>query len=282
LLNVVGNGRACQVWEAMNDALNERFALKVLPPDYAHDRQQLAMLRHEHAVGHGLEHANVIRTYEFDTTRKLPFLALEYFGPLNLKQLVLQGPDRIAYLVPKVVEQAAAGLAYLHGKGWIHRDIKPNNFLVCPKGDVKMIDFALAERQRGFLGRMFHRQSKVQGTRSYMSPEQIRRESLDPRADVYSFGCMAHELISGKPPFTGNSEAELLNKHLKSQPPSLEGINRNVTTDFSKLILRMLSKDPNNRPESMEAFLNDLRGKGIFRVKPKEEGARDEGRGARK
>ena len=259
LLSIVGNGRMCQVWEAMNDALNERFALKVLPTEYARDRQQLALLRHEFMIGHDLRHANVIRTYEFDTGRQLPFLALEYFGPANLKQLILQGTDRMAYLAPKIIQQAAEGLSYVHQQGWIHRDIKPNNFLVGPKGDVKLIDFALGERRHGFFGRLFHRQSKVQGTRSYMSPEQIRRECLDPRADIYSFGCMVQELVTGKPPFTGNSESELLNKHLRSQPPSLEGLNRNVTTEFSQLIKRTLAKKPSSRPESMEAFLTEMR-----------------------
>ncbi len=283
LLSIVGNGRTCQVWEAMNDALNQRFALKVLPPDYAHDKQQLALLRHEFAVGHDLKHPNVIQTFEFDTSRKLPFLSLEYFGPSNLKQLILQGPDRIAYLVPKIIQQAAEGLSYVHQQGWLHRDIKPNNYLVDAKGNVKLIDFALGERRSGFFGRLFHRQSKVQGTRSYMSPEQIRRECLDPRADLYSFGCMVQELITGKPPFTANSEGELLNKHLKSQPPSLEGLNRNVTTEFSQLIKRTLAKDPKARPESMAAFLEEMRGKSIFRVKPKEEGqgAGGEGRGTK-
>jgi serine/threonine protein kinase len=210
-------------------------------------------------------------------------LSLEYFGPSNLKQLILQGSDRIAYLVPKVIQQAAEGLSYVHQQGWLHRDIKPNNYLVDAKGNVKLIDFALGERRQGFFGRLFHRQSKVQGTRSYMSPEQIRRERLDPRADLYSFGCMVQELVTGKPPFTGNSEGELLNKHLKSQPPSLEGLNRNVTTEFSQLIKRTLAKDPKARPESVAAFLEEMRGKSIFRVKPKEEGlgARGEGTGTK-
>lgn len=270
LLNVVGNGRTCQVWEAINDVINQRFALKVIPLEYARDRQQLSLLRHEFAVGHSLEHVNVIRTYEFETAKKLPYLALEFFGPANLKQLILQGPDRIAYLVPKIIQQAASGLAYLHEQGWIHRDVKPNNFLVGPAGDVKLIDFALAERQSGFFGRIFHRQSKVQGTRSYMSPEQIRRECLDFRADIYSFGCLVHELITGKPPFTGTSEGELLNKHLRNQPPAIEGINRNVTSEFSKLVLRCLAKKPEGRPATLADFLTEMRAKGVFRVKPKQ------------
>jgi serine/threonine protein kinase len=200
----------------------------------------------------------------------LPSLVLEFFGPANLKQLILQGTERIAYLVPKIVQQAAAGLAYVHQQGLIHRDVKPNNFLVDAEGNAKLIDFALAERTAGFFGRMFHRQSKVQGTRSYMSPEQIRRACLDSRADIYSFGCMVHELIAGKPPFTGTTEGELLNKHLRSHPPALEGINRNVTSEFSKLVLRSLAKKPEARPESMDAFLEEMRAKSIFRVKPKE------------
>jgi serine/threonine protein kinase len=99
-----------------------------------------------------------------------------------------------------------------------------------------------------------------------MSPEQIRGQVLDQRADIYSFGCTIHELIAGKPPFTGTSSTELLNKHLKSTPPSLESLDKNVTMEFARLVRKTLAKDPAARPTSIGEFLEEFRKCRIFRV----------------
>ncbi len=252
----------------MHDARAERYALKIVLPQHRKNSGLLKLLRHELDVGVRMDHPRVMRIYEFDASRDNPYLAMDFFGPANLKQTLALGHEKIAPLLTKIIEQAAEGLGYFHRQGWLHRDVKPNNFLVNPKGEVKLIDFALAERPRGFLGRLFNFRSKIQGTRSYMSPEQIRGQSLDRRADIYSFGCVAFELLTGRPPFTGNSENELLNKHLRSQAPSAEAINRNLTNDCSQLIKRMLAKKPADRPESMDEVLESLRAVRTFRTMP--------------
>jgi len=174
--------------------------------------------------------------------------------------------------VPLFLEQAAEGLAYFHRQGWVHRDIKPDNFLMSETGDVKLLDFALARRQPRGLARWFARRGKIQGTRSYMSPEQIRGEVLDQRADIYSFGCMAHELLAGKAPFTGATTNELLTKHLKNPPPGLQAANKNVTEAFANLIRKTLAKQPKARLASMDEFLSELRRTEIFKVRPKTTG----------
>jgi serine/threonine protein kinase len=115
-------------------------------------------------------------------------------------------------------------------RGLIHCDIKPDNYLINEAGNIKLIDFAIAEQKKGFFGRLLSgKKSSIAGTRSYMSPEQIRGEALDHRADIYSFGCLAYELATGKLPFTGSTTNELLNKHLSSKVPPLETHNKNVT-----------------------------------------------------
>ncbi len=101
-----------------------------------------------------------------------------------------------------------------------------------------------------------------------MSPEQIRGEALDGRADLYSFACTIHELLSGKPPFTGTSANELLTKHLKSSPPSLEALNPNVTPEFAQLIRRSLAKNPDARPKSVDDFLREFRMIRVFKMTP--------------
>jgi serine/threonine protein kinase len=165
--------------------------------------------------------------------------------------------------------QAASGLQYLHEQGWVHRDIKPDNFLVNEAGDATLIDFALAHRIRTGLSKLFAGRTRIQGTRSYMAPEQIRGQSLDARADIYSFGCMLFELSSGRMPFTGINPEDLLRKHLNAPVPVLASVNRNVTSDFSDLVAMMMAKEADQRPDSVEDFIRHFRSVRVFRSLPK-------------
>jgi serine/threonine protein kinase len=269
LLNVVNTGQTTQIWQAYHDGKQQMFGIKTLLEKYRQDREQINYLRREYVVSQQVVHPRFIEIYAFAVDRGTPYLAMEWFGAPNLKQRIQQGVRKIAYLLPKVIEQAAEALAEFHHKGWIHRDIKPDNFLVADSGDVKLLDFSLARRFRRGLARLFAPRGKVQGTRSYMAPEQIRGTALDPRTDLYSFGCTIHELFSGKPPFTGTSANELLNKHLKAAPPLLEAIDRNITPDFGQLIRRTLAKDPAGRPQTVDDFLREFRVLRVFKIAPK-------------
>jgi serine/threonine protein kinase len=196
---------------------------------------------------------------------------MELFPAPNLKQHIQGNFDVLAPLVRNCIVQAAEGLAYFHTQGWIHRDIKPDNFLMSLDGDVKLIDFALAARHRTGFRRLlpsFAFNRKIQGTRSYMSPEQIRGKRLDQRADVYSFGCMMYELLCGKVPFTGNSTADLLNKHLRLAPPSVQAINRDVSDSAAQLLRRLLAKQPKDRPRDMTEFLREFHAIEVFKNPP--------------
>ena len=194
---------------------------------------------------------------------------MEWFSAPNMKQRLLQGIDKIGPLIPKIIDQAAEALGYFNRMGWVHRDIKPDNFLVTDEGEVKLIDFALAKRRRRGLAKWLTARTKIQqGTKSYMSPEQIRGLPLDERSDLYSFACTLHELVSGKPPFTGVSVTDLLTKHLKSAPPSLEALNPNIMPAFAQLLRRAMAKDRNARPKSVDDFLREFRMIRVFRSMP--------------
>ncbi len=269
LLSALMTGRTSQVWEAIDDRDRKHYALKFLLWEHRKDREHVAFLKHEFAVASQLEHPRIIQVYSHGTFSGGPYMVMQLFPAPNLKFYVTRNIELLACLVPYIIEQASDALAYFNHEGWIHRDIKPDNFLLSREGEVKLIDFALAVKKATGLARLFGgKLKKVQGTRSYMSPEQIRGQPLDERADVYSFGCMLHEMVAGKPPFTGVSSNELLMKHLRTPAAPLGSYNRNVTDEFSQLILRTLTKKRDRRLESIEQFRREFRSIEVFKVPP--------------
>ena len=269
LVRLIRVGNTCQVWEAAKTDETTRYALKVLREDLRKDRSELAALKNEWEVGGKLKHANIIKLYEYNREGVTPYLVLELFEYPNLKLLLRQGHQPLAYLVPKIIEQSAEALFYLHGEGWVHRDVKPDNFLVNEVGNVKLIDFAISLRIKKGLSALFHFGGKVQGTRSYMSPEQIRGKALDERADLYSFGCVVFELLTGKPPYTGTTADDLLNRHLSAPIPALMAANENVTPEMANLVRRAMAKRREDRHRSMYDFLMEFKSLRVFKINPK-------------
>ena len=270
LLNVVHTGHASLIWQAYDDAAQQIVGVKTLHAEDFGNREQVNFLRREYAIGHKLHHPNIIGVYPSAWNPRQPFFAMEWFSSPNLKQRLNQGgTDAIAPIAPQIVEQACQALSYFHREGWVHCDIKPDNFLVADDGQLKLIDFALAKRaKRGVAKWLSLSKAKPQGTKSYISPEQIRGLPLDGRADLYSFACTIHELLSGKPPFTGASSNELLTKHLRSPAPSLEALNQNVTPDCAQLIRRTMSKNREARPKTVDDFLMEFRMIRVFKTTP--------------
>ena len=272
LVKLLRASRTCQVWEGMNSENESHVALKILNRDLCSDRVLVASMKHEFMVGSEMDHENVVRHFEFDFAQNVPYIVLEFFTVRNVMQaLQTLGSEKLAPIIHEVLLKCAKGLEYFHSQNWIHRDIKPENFLINDKGKVKLIDFALAIQRpkSGFqLGRLFRPRGPVQGTHSYMSPEQIRGKQLDVMADIYSFGCMAYRLISGKPPYSAESSNELLNRHLKSGIPSLATFSDNITSEFADLIIKMMAKNPEQRIASMRDVVRELSRVRIFKTPP--------------
>ena len=268
LLNVVNTGQTSRIWQAYDDAAHKVCGIKLLLNDFQRDREHIGYLRQEYIVGEKLIHERIIRFTDFASDRGIYYLVMEWFPAPNMKHLIRHQFEETQHLAPELIEQMGEALAYLNGHGWVHRDIKPDNYLVSEAAEVKLIDFALTQKTKGGLAQLLNR-SKIQGTRSYMSPEQIRGASLDSRSDLYSLGCTIFELLSGKPPFTGSNANELLMKHIKSSPPTLESANRNVTPEFGDLVRQTMAKKPDNRPKSVTDFLTQFRMLRVFKRPPK-------------
>jgi serine/threonine protein kinase len=260
LRNLIATGQSSQVWEVVEVNSGRHLAMKLLLPEAAHNSDHKRLLFHEAEVGLKLAHPNVIKiiAQSKDKDPKNFWFTMEFFPAGSLKQRILQKQvDFIKEYVPRVFKQMATALAYMHGSGWLHRDIKPDNMLVNSAGEAKLIDFAISQRLQkpSFFAKLFRRKGKVQGTRSYMAPEQIRGEILDARSDIYGFGAAMYEVVTGRPPFRGASSQDLLNKHLfeKVLPPT--SLNAELTDDFSNLIVRMLSKRKEDRPLNFHEIL---------------------------
>ncbi len=270
LTRLIRSGSTAEVWEAIHEHEQERYALKILKGQMAKDKSEVNLLKHEFNVGKDLQNSpRIIKILDYSIANDRPFLVLELFSELNIKQALRRGPDSLAFMLDKIIEQAAEGVYYMHTRNWIHLDLKPDNFLVSRDGETKLIDFTITEKKKSGLSKIFHRKTLAKGTRSYMAPEQIRRKVCDERTDIYSFGCVLFEMATGKPPFTGDTPNDLLNKHLTASIPSAIAYNNNVTKEFADLIKRMMAKSASARPDSMWDFLKEIRSIQLWNKRPR-------------
>ncbi len=266
LAKFIRSGNATQIWEAIKDDGSGRYVLKVLNRALWGNREEIGYLKHEYDVAHGIDHPNVIDVIDFKIDNKIGYLVLEVFTDLNIKQYMREhGHESLHDNYTKVVEQALLGLQQLNEAGWVHCDVKPDNFLLSSEMEVKLIDFTISKRITKGFAAMFRKRGTIRGTRSYMSPEQIRNEPLDARADIYSMGCVMYELLNGRPPFSGESPNDLLNKHLKAPIPSILVANPKVSNDMAALLQRAMAKDRDKRPESMKQLLGELQSINVFK-----------------
>ncbi|MFO0947722.1 MAG: serine/threonine-protein kinase [Planctomycetota bacterium] len=273
-VNVLQTGQTSEVWEVVEATGNQRFAMKLLLPEKAGIGSERKLLFHEAKIGLKLEHPKIIKFFSYSSDKHNPFILMEYFPSQNLKLRIMRGQFQ-EFIKPKfrkLVEQMILSLDYLHSLGWVHRDVKPDNYLVSKGGDVRLIDFALAIRAATSLTRLFARKNtRIMGTRSYMSPEQIRGLPLDRRADIYSFGVMLYEMVHGRLPYVASSGQELLKKHITAAVPAFDR-DKNVTSEFEALVASMMAKKEADRPATLSAVLEQIRGMKIF----KDESAADQ------
>ncbi len=259
-------GHTSIVMEVVQEGTQRRFALKQLLASRAEDRDEYRIFMREAKLGMELRHPNLIRVYEIVKDPIQPYFVMELFGGQHLK-LSIARPS--VYPLPitllhRIIEQAALALSHMHDKGWVHRDVKPENILFNKSGEVRVIDYALAKKISTGILKMFSGKVGREGTRTYISPEQIRCEPPAPSSDIYSLGITCYELVCGRPPFRANSSQELLEKHLGEKPLPLTSHNKRVTPEFNDLVIKMIQKRPADRFSSLDEFLSRFRPVRIF------------------
>lgn len=269
-MNHMTTGQTSQVWEVNEPGSGRHFAMKLLLPEYTKNPLHRRLLEHEAKVGMPMSHPNVIKMLKLAKDKDVQYLIMEFFPGGNLKLRMMRKHPIIRERAHSIMCMAAAGIAHMHDRGWIHRDIKPDNILLNSSGELKLIDFGLAkriERSAGLFGwfRGGRKGGTTAGTRSYMSPEQILNKPLDERSDIYSFGATMYEIASGRPPFRGNSPSDLLAKHLKEKPMSLQFVVEEITEEFAQIVQRCLAKDKKERFRNMHELLSQLRVTRVFK-----------------
>ncbi len=263
----MATGQTSQVWECVELSSHRHFAMKTLLPEKVHTPEHRKTLFHEAEVPKQLNHTNVIKIVGIFHDKDNPCFIMEFFPAGSLRDRIMaKNSQYLRERLDDLLKQAATALAFTNAKGWVHRDVKPDNFLANGAGELRLIDFALATRvqKAGLLGGLFRRKQRTMGTRSYMSPEQIRGLALDGRADIYSFGATCYELATGRPPFRGSSSQDLLTKHIAEKPVSPRVHNPDITQEFADLVLRMLAKKREDRPRDFHQVLMALRGLRVY------------------
>ncbi len=270
-------GSTSIVMEVLHEASNRRFAVKQLLSSRSFDASERKAFEFEGRLGMELHHQNLIKVHHYVKDRDQPYFVMDYFPGFQLR-LALHKPKDFPVLknsLHRIICQAASGLAYMHDKNWIHRDVKPENIMCNKTGEVRVIDYTLTRRPISGLGKLMGVRVPRQGTKSYMSPEQIRRESPAPTADIYSFGITCYELACGRQPFRANSENELLNKHIREAPVPPTVFNKEITKEYADLVMEMIRKKPADRPQDLHQVLSRFSRIRVFQGDPAPQHSRD-------
>lgn len=261
ILEKIGSGGWGDVYRARDERLDRDVALKVLSQRALEEDSSRRRFRKEALVLSRLNHPNIATILDFDTQEGLDFLVMEYIVGTTLNDLLSKGPltekDIVHYSM-----QIASALEEAHQVGIVHRDLKPNNVMVTPKGQVKVLDFGLAKLLPLGNHPVTHLTTEsnlVVGTFPYMSPEQLRTESLDARSDIYSFGATLYEMSTGQRPHTETQPISLADAILHKQPPQPGQIRQDLSPRLQEIIMKCLEKDPENRYQTAKEILVDLR-----------------------
>jgi sugar lactone lactonase YvrE len=264
IVGPLGAGGMGEVYRARDNSLQREVAVKILPASFSKDADRLRRFTQEAQATAALNHPNILSVYQIGQENGAPYIVSELLEGQSLREVLRGG----ALPVRKAVEygaQIARGLAAAHGKGIVHRDLKPENIFVTRDGRVKILDFGLAklmqpERENAIEGETVAVQTEagmVMGTSGYMSPEQARGETVDQRSDIFSFGAILYEMLSGKKAFGGKSGAETMAAILREDPEAIEAA-RNISPALERIVQHCLEKEPDGRFQSAGDLAFDL------------------------
>ncbi len=261
---LLGRGGMAEVRKGVDKRLGRAVAVKRLRTDLASDATFQARFRREAQSSASLNHPAIVAVY--DTGEEMatdgtdvaqPYIVMEYVAGRTLREILKEGRKILPERALEITSGVLSALDYSHRAGIIHRDIKPGNVMLTPSGDVKVMDFGIA-RAVSDASTSMTQTAAVVGTAQYLSPEQARGETVDSRSDVYSTGCLLYELLTGRPPFVGDSPVAVASQHVRepAQPPS--DYDTEVTPEMDAIVMKALAKRVEDRYQSAAAMRNDI------------------------
>ena len=258
--DTLGYGGMSEVHRGLDKRLGRDVAVKVLRADLARDPQFQMRFRREAQNAAALNHPAIVAIYDTGEVESdfgpLPYIVMEYVEGQTLREIVKTSGPMSQQRVIEVMADVCAALDFSHKHNIIHRDVKPANIMINRSGAVKVMDFGIA-RALGE-GQNMTQTAAVIGTAQYLSPEQARGEAVDARSDVYAAGCVLFELLTGEPPFTGDTPVAVAYQHVREEPRSPSEVNPEVTPALDAIVLKALSKNPVNRYQSAAEMRADL------------------------
>jgi len=245
-----------KVFLGTDTVLGRTVAVKVMAPQFADDDGFVMRFRREAQAAASIGHPHIVSVFDTGSDDGVHFIVMEYVEGRTLAEILAGGgrilPDRAIDIAMDVCRALEAA----HAQGVIHRDIKPGNIMLDPRGDVKVTDFGIARVTT--TADTVAQTAAILGTASYLSPEQAQGQPVDGRSDIYSLGCVLYEMVTGRPPFLGDSPVAVASKQVLEQPTPASRLNPDVTADLDAVILRALAKNPANRYQSAEEMRADL------------------------
>jgi serine/threonine protein kinase len=252
----IGAGGMGEVYRARDSRLGREVAIKILPESFATDAERLRRFEQESQAVAALNHPNILAIYDVGTRDASPYLVSELLEGESLRALLEKGPIAQRKAIEYAV-QIANGLAAAHDKGIVHRDLKPDNLFVCRDGRVKILDFGLAklasrtpEPDGATMTGQQTAAGVVMGTASYMAPEQVRGGQIDARTDMFSFGVVLYEMLSGKRAFQRDSAPEIMTAILREDVPEFGETATPIAPALERIVRRCLEKSPDHRFQS--------------------------------
>ena len=252
----LGRGGMAKVFLGTDTVLGRTVAIKVLAPQFADDEGFVKRFRREAQAAARISHPCIVSVFDTGSDDGVHYIVMEFVEGRTLAEFLTGGgrimPDRAI----AIGQDVCRALDAAHAQGVIHRDIKPGNIMINPRGEVKVTDFGIARMTT--TAETVAQTAAILGTASYLSPEQAQGQAVDGRSDLYSLGCVLFEMVTGRPPFLGDSPVAVASKQVLEQPVPPSKLNTDVTQDLDAVILRALAKNPANRYQSAEEFRADL------------------------
>ena len=254
----LARGGMAQVYLARDRSLDRPVAVKELVPEFAADPSFVERFRREAQAAANLSHPNIVGVYDWGAQDGTYFIVMEYIdGPSLSRVLRADGPLH-PRRAAEIASEVAAGLGFAHSRGVVHRDVKPGNVLLTRTGQAKVTDFGIA-RALSSPDEDLTQAGSVMGTATYFSPEQAQGLPVDPRSDLYSLGVVLYELVTGRPPFAGETPLAIAYKHVQDDPPPPSTIISDLPEGLEAIIMKLLSKRADDRYASAEELRADLR-----------------------